>query len=201
MRFERKITVLSLLSGLVGILIALVLLWMGSFQLSTQLLLTFLILLCWIGFALTVTNKVAFPLRTILNIVGALREGDYSMRLRGARRDDAMGELAWELNQLVQFLQKQRFDVLESTALLRKILAKIDVALFGFDSSNVLQWVNDSGRQLLKLNEEKIIGSNAKAFGLDLCLKGPTPRIVDLSLPGGVGRWELRRASYREKGL
>jgi nitrogen fixation/metabolism regulation signal transduction histidine kinase len=201
MRFERKITVLSLLSGLVGILIALVLLWMGSFQLSTQLLLTFLILLCWLGFALTVTNKVAFPLRTILNIVGALREGDYSMRLRGARRDDAMGELAWELNQLVQFLQKQRFDVLESTALLRKILAKIDVALFGFDSSNVLQWVNDSGRQLLKLNEEKIIGSNAKEFGLDLCLKGPTPRIVDLSLPGGVGRWELRRATYREKGL
>jgi len=201
MRFERKITVLSLLSGLVGILIALVLLWTGSFQLSTQLLLTFLILLCWIGFALTVKNKVAFPLRTILNIVGALREGDYSMRLRGAGRDDAMGELAWELNQLVQFLQKQRFDVVESTALLRKILAEIDVALFGFDSSNVLQWVNDSGRQLLKLNEEKIIGSHAKEFGLDLCLKGPTPRIVDLSLPGGVGRWELRRATYREKGM
>lgn len=201
MRFERKITVLSLLSGIIGILIALVLLWTGSFQLSTQLLLTFLILLCWIGFALTVTNKVAFPLRTILNIVGALREGDYSMRLRGARRDDAMGELAWELNQLVQFLQKQRFDVVESTALLRKILAEIDVALFGFDSGNVLQWVNDSGRQLLKLNEDKIIGSHAKEFGLDLCLKGPTPRIVDLSLPGGVGRWELRRATYREKGL
>jgi nitrogen fixation/metabolism regulation signal transduction histidine kinase len=201
MRFEQKITVLSLLGGLVGVLIALVLLWMGSFQLSTQLLLTFLILLCWIGFALTVKNKVAFPLRTILNIVGALREGDYSMRLRGACRNDAMGELAWELNQLVQFLQKQRFDVVESTVLLRKILAEIDVALFGFDSSDVLQWVNDSGRQLLKLNKEKVIGSHAKEFGLDLCLKGPTPRIVDLSLPGGVGRWELRRATYREKGL
>ena len=201
MRFERKITVLSLLGGLAGVLMALVLLWTGSFQLSTQLLLTFLILLCWIGFALTVKNKVAFPLRTILNILGALREGDYSMRLRGARRDDAMGELAWEVNRLIQFLQKRRFDVVESTTLLQKILAEIDVALFGFDSSDVLQWINDSGRQLLKFNEEKIIGSHAKKFGLDLCLKGPTPRIVDLSLPGGVGRWELRRATYREKGL
>jgi nitrogen fixation/metabolism regulation signal transduction histidine kinase len=123
------------------------------------------------------------------------------MRLRGARQDDAMGELVWEVNRLVQFLQGQRFDVVESTALLRKILAEIDVALFGFDSSGVLQWVNDSGRQLLKLSEEEIIGSQAEKFGLDFCLKGPTPRIVDLSLPGGAGRWELRRAAYREKGL
>jgi len=112
-----------------------------------------------------------------------------------------MGELAWEVNRLVQFLQGQRFDVVESTTLLRKILAEIDVALFGFDSSGVLEWVNDSGRQLLKLNHEKIIGCRAETFGLDVCLKGATPRILDLSLPGGVGRWELRRATYREKGL
>jgi two-component system nitrogen regulation sensor histidine kinase NtrY len=201
MKFERKITVLSLLGGLAGILMALGFLWAGSFQRSTQLILTFLILICWIGFSLSVRNKVAFPLRTILNILGALREGDYSMRLRAACRDDAMGELAWEVNRLVQFLQGQRFDVVESTVLLRKILAEIDVALFGFDSTGILQWVNDSGRQLLKFNEERIIGCHAEQFGLDLCLKGPTPRIVDLSLPGGVGRWELRRATYREKGL
>jgi nitrogen fixation/metabolism regulation signal transduction histidine kinase len=201
MRFQHKITVLSLLSGLAGVVVALVLVWTGSFQLSTQVSLTFLVLVCWIGFALSVTNKVAFPLRTILNLVGALREGDYSMRLRGARRDDAMGELVWEVNRLVQFLQAQRFDAVESTALLRKILAEIDVALFGFDSSGVLQWINDSGRQLVKLNDEKIIGCRAEQFGLDLCLKGSTPRIVDLSLPGGVGRWELRRAAYREKGV
>ncbi len=201
MRFERKITVLALLSGLAGVLTALVLLWTGSFKLSTQLNLTFLMLLCWVGFAFSVRNKVAFPLRTILNLVGALREGDYSMRLRGARQDDVMGELAWEVNRLVQFLQKQRFGVVESTALLRKILAQIDVALFGFDAGGVLQWVNYSGQQLLQLNDEKIIGCTAEKFGLGLCLKGPTPRIVDLSLPGGAGRWELRRATYREKGL
>ena len=201
MRFERKITFLSLMGGSAGILMALIFLWTYSFQLSTKLILTFLVLICWIGFAFSMKNKVAFPLRTILNLLGALREGDYSMRLRGACRDDAMGELAWEVNRLVQFLQRQRFDVVESTALLRKILAEIDVALFGFDSSGVLQWVNDSGRQLLKQHEQEIIGSHAEEFGLDLCLKGPTPRIVDLSLPGGVGRWELRRAAYREKGL
>jgi nitrogen fixation/metabolism regulation signal transduction histidine kinase len=156
---------------------------------------------CWIGFALAVKNKVAFPLRTILNLLGALREGDYSMRLRGARRDDAMGELSWEVNRLVQFLQGQRFDAVESTALLRKILAEIDVALFGFDSRGILEWVNDSGQRLLKLNNEKILGCHAEKFGLDLCLRGAAPRIVDLSLPGGGGRWELRRATYREKGI
>jgi nitrogen fixation/metabolism regulation signal transduction histidine kinase len=191
----------TLLSGLAGMLVALVLIWATPFQLSTKLTLTFLLLIFWIGFGFAVKNKVAFPLRTILNLLGALREGDYSMRLRGARRDDAMGELAWEVNRLVTFLQGQRFDVLESTGLLQKILAEIDVALFGFDSGNILRWVNDSGRRLLKLDGAKEIGFPAEKFGLDVCLKGPTPRIVDLSLPGAVGRWELRRATYREKGL
>jgi two-component system nitrogen regulation sensor histidine kinase NtrY len=201
MRFERRILMLTLLSGLAGVLVALVIIWALPFQVSTKLTLTFLILIFWLGFGFSVKNKVAFPLRTILNILGALREGDYSMRLRGARRDDAMGELAWEVNRLVMYLQGQRFDVIESTGLLQKILAEIDVALFGFDSGNILQWVNDSGRQLLKLDGTKEIGFPAEKFGLDVCLKGPTPRIVDLSLPGAVGRWELRRATYREKGL
>ena len=105
MRFERKIIALSLLSCLVGILIALVLLWTGFFELSTRLNLTSIILLCWVGFALAVKNKVAFPLRTILNIVGPLRGGYYSMRLRGAHQDDAMGKLAWEVNRLIESLQ------------------------------------------------------------------------------------------------
>jgi HAMP domain-containing protein len=115
----------TLLSGLAGMLVALVLIWSIPFQLSTKLTLTFLLLIFWIGFGFAVKNKVAFPLRTILNLLGALREGDYSMRLRGAHRDDAMGELAWEVNRLVTFLQGQRFDVLESTGLLQKILAEI----------------------------------------------------------------------------
>ncbi|MHC4464061.1 MAG: sensor histidine kinase, partial [Planctomycetota bacterium] len=38
-------------------------------------------------------------------------------------------------------------------------------------------------------------------LGLADCLDGPTPRVVDLGFPGGVGRWELRRGSYREGGL
>jgi len=192
---------LSLLGGLASMLVALVFIWAFPFQLSTKLTLTLLLLIFWIGFGFAVKNKVAFPLRTILNLLGALREGDYSMRLRGARKDDAMGELAWEVNRLVMFLQGQRFDVLESTGLLQKILAEIDVALFGFDSGNILRWVNDSGRQLLQLDGTKEIGFPADKLGLDMCLKGPTPRIVDLSLPGGAGRWELRRAVYREKGL
>ena len=54
---------------------------------------------------------------------------------------------------------------------------------------------------MLKHNDEKIIGCHAEDCGLDICLKGAVPRIVDLSLPGGTGRWELRRATYREKGL
>jgi signal transduction histidine kinase len=32
-------------------------------------------------------------------------------------------------------------------------------------------------------------------------LDGETPRVIDVTFPGGSGRWELRRGSYRDKGV
>ena len=123
------------------------------------------------------------------------------MRIKGARADDAMGELIWEANALAGFLREQRLGAMEATALLRKILAQIDVAMFGFDGDGRLQLVNDSGRRLLGRTDEEILGSRAEELGLAECLTGETPRVLDIALPGGSGRWELRRGRYREKGI
>ena len=89
---------------------------------------------------------------------------------------------------------------MEATALLRKVLAQIDVAMFGFDSDGRLQLVNDSGRRLLNCRDEDLLGGRARDLGLGECLEGETPRVLDLALPGGTGHWELRRGGYREKG-
>jgi nitrogen fixation/metabolism regulation signal transduction histidine kinase len=123
------------------------------------------------------------------------------MRIRGARRDDALGELILEVNALSRYLQEQRFGAVEATALLRKTLAQIDVAMFGFDQENRLCLVNDSGQQILGKDNEDILGHHAEELGLADCLGAMTPRSVDLALPIGVRRWELRRTSYREGGL
>jgi nitrogen fixation/metabolism regulation signal transduction histidine kinase len=200
MRFERQIVVWSLAGGLVAILMAMGFVWTSGLSAQTKLTLTVLAVVPWVSFAFALREKTAFTLRTLSNLIGAVREKDYSLRLRGARRDDAMGEVIIEVNALARDLQNQRFSALEATALLRKVLAEIDVALFGFDREGRLQFVNDSGQKLLGCSERDLLGRPSEALGLQTCLSGVTPRLEEMSFPGGGHRWELRRATYRVKG-
>ena len=52
------------------------------------------------GFALVLRERVVRPLQTLSNMLAALREGDYSLRARGADRDDALGLALLETNLL-----------------------------------------------------------------------------------------------------
>ena len=45
----------------------------------------------WLIAALVLRERVVRPLQTLSNLLAALREGDYSIRARGAERDDALG--------------------------------------------------------------------------------------------------------------
>jgi two-component system, NtrC family, nitrogen regulation sensor histidine kinase NtrY len=62
------------------------------------------------------------PLQTLSNLLAALREGDFSIRARGASRDDALGDVLLEVNALGEILQTQRLGALEATALLRTVM-------------------------------------------------------------------------------
>ena len=189
------------MSGFVSSTALLIVLWTSGITTVIKAILTVLILLPWFGFALGLKAKVVFSLRTLSSFLGALREGDYSLRARGSYRGDALGEVIWEANALAESMREQRLGAFEATALLRKVMAQIDVAMFGFDSKQRLQLVNEKGRQLLGRSPEKSIGYTISELGLAHCLDGPTPRIMDLALPGGLGRWELRRGNYRDKGV
>jgi len=201
MKHESRILFLALMTGATGSIVSLIYIWTSAYTTGSKIALTVLLASMWLGFALHLRNVVAFPLRTVSNLIGALREGDYALRARGACQDDALGETVWELNALADSLREQRFGAAEATALLRKIMVQIDVAMFGFDAEHRLHLVNDNGRQLLGGDERAILGSRAAELGLEDCLTGPTPRIVDLVLPGGSGRWEVRLGRYREKGV
>ncbi len=201
MKYERRILVLSFMTGFVGSAVALAFLWTSDFTLHTCVTLTLVLLVLWLGFAAALKARVVFPLRTLSNMLGALREGDYSMQVRGACSDDALGEVIWEVNALTELLREQRLGALEATALLRKVMAEIDLALFGFDSDDRLRLFNDSARRLLGRSDRQLNGRHASELGLAECLEGPTPRVVDLAFPGGLGRWQLRRGTYREGGV
>ncbi len=199
--YERRIQLLALAAGFPGSLIALILLWTGNYSSSAAWTLTFFIVCLWLGFAFSLRHRVVFSLQTLSNLLAALREEDFSLRARGARSDDAMGEVMIEVNALSETLRQQRLGALEASALLRTVMGEIDLAIFTFDNTAKLRLVNRAGERLLARPAERLLGFTAQELGLAACLQGEPARTMELAFPGGSGRWGLRRGSFRQGGL
>ncbi|MGC2581955.1 MAG: ATP-binding protein, partial [Acidobacteriaceae bacterium] len=107
--------------GLAAALLALLHVSAGPL-LATLAILTLILLLVFAA----VIEEAVRPIQTLANVVAALREEDYSFRARGASRDDALGQLALEINALADTLQAQRVASLEAVALLRRVIAEMD---------------------------------------------------------------------------
>jgi len=133
-------------------------------------------------------------------MLAALREGDYSIRARGADRDDALGLAFLEANLLGETIRTQRLGAMEATALLRTVMSEIDVAVFAFDHADRVRLVNRAGERLLSQPAERLLGRTAEQVGLADGLVGPSPRTMDVTFPGGSGRWEVRRGIFRQDG-
>ena len=184
-----------------ALIIAMSILWFGNFSAKVQWTLTIVIVVFAAGFISTARDHVVHPLQTMSNLLAALREGDYSIRARGARPDDALGEVLLEVNTLGETLRVQRLGAFEATALLRTIMAEIDVAVFTFDPDRRLRLVNRTGENLLGQPMDKLLGKTAKDLGLDACYDVDQDEPLTLSFPGGSGRWGVRRSTFRERGL
>ncbi len=198
---ENRILCLSLGAGSVAVLVSMVLLWTGNFTPQVQWTLTLFIVSAWLGFAFAVRSSVIRPLQTLSNVQAALREGDFSMRVRGASHEDALGELMAEMNLLSDTLREQRLGAMEASALLGTVMAEIDVAIFAFDLDHRLRLVNRAGERLLAQNAERLLGKNAAELGLEECLQGEAAQTLEHSFPGRSGRWGVRRSTFRQGGV
>jgi len=116
MRFETRAAWLALGAAAVPIAIALPLIWFGDFSLKSQLTLTLAIVLGTGGFAVAARDHVLRPLQTLANLVGALRERDYSVRGRYPNTDDALGIAMSELAALADALRTERWRDEETAA-------------------------------------------------------------------------------------
>jgi nitrogen fixation/metabolism regulation signal transduction histidine kinase len=159
-----------------------------------------LVLVSALAFAASAREAVARPLQTLSNLLAALSEEDFSFRARVGRRDDALGQALVEVNALAQTLREQRLGALEATALLRKVMEEIDVAVFAFDAASELQLMNRAGERLLGAPSERLIGLGAEAAGLAPFLTGEPKRTSEASFPGAAGRFDVRRTSFRQHG-
>ncbi len=199
MTHDRRITLLTLAAGLPAVAVALTLLWTGTYSTLLRLTLSLLVVGGWLGVTIIVRDRVARPLQTVSNLLGALREGDFSIRARGAATRDPLGDVMLEINTLAETLRVQRLGAQEATALLRSVIAEIDVAIFAFDGTELLVLVNRYGERLLDREAGELVGQPADALGLHEALRA-TGTIQDLSFPGGSGRWETRRRTFWQGG-
>jgi two-component system, NtrC family, nitrogen regulation sensor histidine kinase NtrY len=199
--YEGKITWLTVAAVLPAIFVALALLWLGDYSAKVQWTLTILIVGCFAVFISSTRENTIRPLQTMSNLLAALREGDYSIRARGARAGSALGEVLLEINSLGETLRVQRLGAFEATALLRTIMSEIDVAVFTFDPKRRLRLVNRAGETLLGQAMDKLLGKTASELSLDTCLEVSEDEPLTLNFPGGSGRWGIRRSTFREQGL
>ncbi|HEV2175727.1 MAG TPA: ATP-binding protein [Terriglobia bacterium] len=202
--YESRILLLALAAGAPGILVAGVLLWRGDYSAKVQWTLLVLVGCFWLGFAFAARGRVVLPLQTLSNLLSAVREGDYSLRARGARRDDSLGEVMLEANALAGELHDRRLGALEATTLLRKVMEEIEVAVFAFDAGAHLRLVNRAAERLLAQPAERLLGSTAAECGLAECLKGEAKRTLQTTFPGGPDRstrWGMSRSTFREGGI
>jgi two-component system, NtrC family, nitrogen regulation sensor histidine kinase NtrY len=199
--YEGRVVLLALLAGLPGAAVALIILWTGNYAARTQWTLSVIICGAWWGFTMAVRERVVFPLQTLSNLLAALREGDFSVRGRAPRPDDALGEVMREVNTLSGTLREQRLGALEATTLLRIVMREIDVAIFAFDERQRLRLVNRAGERLLAAPAGRLIGQYAADLRLAACLEGEPQGTLQAVFPGGAGRWGMRRSRIRERGL
>ena len=191
---------LTLAGGLPAVAIVLVLLITGDFPARAVWTIGALVVGTWLAGASAVRTRVVRPLQTLANLLAALREGDYSIRARGADLDDPLGLAFAEVNALREPLRAQRLGALEAAALLQRVMEEIDVAVFAVDEAGVLRLVNRAGERLLARPAEQLVGRAAETLGLGAMLAGEPRRVLEAAFPANEGRWELRRSSFRQGG-
>ncbi|HEX2140369.1 MAG TPA: ATP-binding protein [Woeseiaceae bacterium] len=196
--FESRLALLALAGGLPALITAALLLFTSDVPYGLAVLLFIVLASAWLSFSLAVRNRVTYHLNTLSNLLEALREEDYSMRSRRSREHGAMGDVFREVNVLSSTLRAQRVQAREASALLRKVLAEIDIAVFAFDGRERLMLVNRAGERLV---EGAATGASAAELGLEDLLHVEGRKTIARRFPGGSGRWDVWTGSFRERGV
>jgi nitrogen fixation/metabolism regulation signal transduction histidine kinase len=199
--FEDRVLLLALAVGLPGTLFSLLLVWLDPHSLKLRWTVTLAAVLLWVWLAANLRDRVVRPLQTLSNLLSALREGDFSLRARQPQEADVLSQVVQEVNAIGEVLREQRLGAVEAAALLHRVVDEVDVAVFAFDERIGLRLVNRAGERLLAEPFDRLLGRSAEDLGLADLLAGEVSRLQSRTFPGGPGRWEIRRSSFRERGL
>ena len=143
------------------------------------------------------------PLAGASTVIEALRDADYSLRLREGKLG-GLDELAHSINLLADSMRAEALNKRESGLLLGKILEEIDLPVMAFRDDGYLTLSNPAARKLIGLRLHE--GVDAESLGMQALLRQPDQALSDkrstrLVFPGGSGRFVIRRRSFRLGGV
>ncbi|MFY9820172.1 MAG: ATP-binding protein [Thermoanaerobaculia bacterium] len=199
--FEDRVLVLALGISLPGTVLTLLFVFLDAHSAKLRWTVTLFVVYFWIQLALKLRREVVRPLQTLSNLLSALREGDFSQRARPPQESDALAYAVDEVNAIGEVLRDQRLGAVEAAALLHRVVAEVDVAVFAFDDSGKLRLVNRAGERLLGEPGERLVGRTEEELGLADLLEREMPPILSRTFASGPGRWEVRSSTFREGGL
>jgi two-component system nitrogen regulation sensor histidine kinase NtrY len=200
---ELALMMLVIVGGLPAVAVSLWFLWtLDTLDRAPEVRWTFtvLVLTGWLAAGSAARQLAIRSLGVIANLLGALREGDYSIRGLSARSGSSMAMVMREVNDLGSTLQRQRTEAVESTALLTHVMEEIGVAVFAFDPTHSLLLVNKAGERLFGKAPEDLLGTPAVGMGMDEYLTGEPRRLIDRTIGTRKGRYEVRRAMFYRDG-
>jgi nitrogen fixation/metabolism regulation signal transduction histidine kinase len=198
--FERRLLFSILIAGAAGVVLSLLLLWHSSYSLDHKIEVSALVVLLWLGLSFSARDHVVNSLRVLYNVISAVKDEDFSFRATQASAGDALGDLALEINSLSRALAEERLGAVETTNLLRKVMAEAGTIIFAFSPDNRLRIVNRTGVRFLGKPEEEILNRTARELGIEDLVKGPAWEVVSRVDSGAEKRWIVRRATFRQGG-
>ncbi|RXH56923.1 Sensor histidine kinase [Granulicella sibirica] len=157
-----------------------------------------------LGWALVVSlvmESISRPLQTLANVIAALREDDFSFRARGGRRNDAIGDLAIEVNALASMLQAQRGSALDAVALAERVMSAMQTPVLAFDGNGRVQMLNNAAERVFGLRMGEAVGRRGVDLGLDSLLLPAEEESITLGSSTTGARWVVNRTSFRMRGI
>ncbi len=197
--FERGLRHKLWAMGVPAVGLATMLLWdQGWFPLTMGLL---CVLAVWAIVVSLVMESIVRPLQTLANVIAALREDDFSFRARGGRRNDAVGDLAIEVNTLAGMLQAQRGSAMEAVALAERVMNAMQTPVLAFDGAGRVQMLNPAAERTFGLRIGEVLGRSGAEVGLDGLLVPTEEESVSLGTGTAGARWVVKRTGFRMRGV
>jgi nitrogen fixation/metabolism regulation signal transduction histidine kinase len=199
--FERRLRLWLYLLGLPMAVLCWLLLRRYSVEPLEQCFVLLALALGWMFAVSILVEQIIRPLQTLANVVAALREDDYSFRARGGQRNDALGDLALEVNRLASMLQGQRAGALEAMALVERVMGSMQSPVLAFDPEGRLRLLNTAGEEAFGLRIQTALGHSATQLKLERLLNVEDDEVISLGAGQHSARWVVKRTSFRLRGI